>query len=130
MIPARRSRIVGMLAGILLAQLLAGVTIYLRGFPYYGTGLVPNAPWWEVPLALLHLPAIEVLTLFGFCCGLRGSDVLTHVVRGGHIPMQGVGTVVLVTVNWVCWSLVGALAYLGLTWRRRRTPPPAPEAPA
>ncbi|HTS87233.1 MAG TPA: hypothetical protein VMG41_01980 [Gemmatimonadales bacterium] len=130
MLGGRRPGFLGLIAGILLLQGVASLSVYVRGFPYYGSGLVPNAPWWEVPIAILHLPGIEVLTLFGFCCGLHGGDILTHVIHGGHIPMRGFGTTVLATVNWACWSLIAAAAYLVLTWRGRRKLPSPPAPPA
>lgn len=106
-------------AGALLGlELLAAVAFLVRGFPYFGSGLVPNARWWEIPLALLHLPAIELLSVAGLCCGFRNGLVLTHVIRGGHIRMTLTGTGILIGTNWLCWL---ALALLGQSlWSRRR----------
>jgi hypothetical protein len=106
---------------------LAAIIMYAHGFPYFGSGLVPNAPLWEAPLAILHLPAIEALTAMGLCCGFRNGLVLTHVIRGGHIPMTLVGTAILGTVNWVCWLCI-ALAGRWLVVRRRNRPTPPPTA--
>ena len=116
------------LAGILLGmELLAAVLFLVRGFPYFGSGLVPNAPYWELPLALVHLPAIELLSAAGLCCGFRNGLVLTHVIRGGHIPMTLTGTSILVGSNWICWLTIALLGTWVWTRRRRRSRPP-PEA--
>jgi hypothetical protein len=115
-------------AAILLVVELASAILFLaRGFPYFGSGLIPNAAWWEVPLALLHLPAIEALSAAGLCCGLRNGLVLTHVIRGGHIRMTLTGTGILAGSNWLCWL---AIVLLGqwLWNRRRKQSLPPPEA--
>jgi hypothetical protein len=110
--------------------LLAGLML-VRGFPYFGSGLVPNAPFWEAPIALFHWPAIQVLSLFGLCCGFHNGLVLTHVVRGGHVPMEVSGAALLASANWLCWAIVAVLGWLA--WRRRGSdsnPPPEEAAPA
>jgi hypothetical protein len=116
--------------GLLGIEGLCAAIIYLRGFPYFGSDRIPNASLWEAPLALLHLPAIEVLSAFGLCCGFRNGTVLTHVIRGGHIPMTLTGTGLLALANWLCWL---GLALLGRwVWGRRpgRPVPPPAEASA
>ena len=45
---------------ILGAQLLSVAMLSLRGFPYFGSDLVSNAPLWESPVALFHLPGITI----------------------------------------------------------------------
>jgi len=99
----------------------------VRGFPYFGSGLVPNAAWWEAPLALLHLPAIEVLSAAGLCCGLRNGVILTHLIRGGHIRMTLTGTGILAGSNWLCWLVIALLGQWLWNRRRNRSLPP-PEA--
>jgi hypothetical protein len=115
-----------LIACIALAiEVLASLAFLARGFPYFGSGLVPNAAWWELPLALVHLPAIELLTAVGLCCGFRNGVVLTHVIRGGHIPMTVTGTGILVGTNLLCWLIILLLGQWA--WMRRRTrslPPP------
>lgn len=116
------------LAGALLVvELISALLFLVRGFPYFGSGLVPNAPWWEAPLALLHLPAIELLSAAGLCCGFRNGLVLTHVIRGGHIPMRLTGTGILVGSSWLCWLVLALLAQWLWNRRRNRSLPP-PEA--
>jgi len=109
--------------GILLSQLLGSFLIYGRGFPYFGSPMVPNGSLWELPVALLHLPALGVLMASGFCCGFRNGLVLTHVVRAGHIPMTIPGTAILAVTNLVCWLLVLLLARGYRAWRRNRVVP-------
>jgi hypothetical protein len=114
--PGRRlARLLLVITGAEIA--VAGI-LYIRGFPYFGSGLVPNAPWWEVPVALLHLPAIEILTAAGLCCGFRNGLVLSHVVRGGHVPMTLTGTGILAATNLACWAVLGAGS--AWIWSRRR----------
>lgn len=125
--PQRLRRWRGLLVLTSLQALLA-LVIYARGFPYFGTGLVPNAAPWEVPVALVHLPAIELLTLAGRCCGTRNGTVLTHVIRGGHIPMTPRGTLLLAGSNWATWGL-GLMAFAWWRSRRRSRPPPAAAPP-
>jgi len=123
---SRRSR--WWLAGALLGiELLAAVVFLVRGFPYFGSGLVPHARWWEIPLALAHLPAIELLSAAGLCCGFRNGLVLTHVIRGGHIRMTLTGTGILIGSNWCCWLALALLGQSLWTRRRGRSQPP-PEA--
>jgi hypothetical protein len=92
----------------------------LRGFPYFGSDLVSNAPLWEAPVALLHLPGILVLSLTGYCCGFHNALVLGPRVVGGHIRMSPQGILILVLT-----STVVLLALLGIgwtAWRLRRAP--------
>lgn len=115
-----------LMLALLGLEALAALIMYLHGFPYFGSGLVPNAPLWEAPLTVLHLPAIEALTAMGLCCGFRNGLVLTHVIRGGHIPMTLVGTALLCLANWVCWLGIAMLArWLVVRRRNRTTLPPA-----
>jgi len=108
-------------------ELLAAAIFLVRGFPYLGSALVPNAPWWEIPLALAHLPAIGLLSAAGLCCGLHNGLVLTHVIRGGHVPMTLTGTGILVGGNWICWLVIALLGQWVWTRRRGRSrPPPGP----
>jgi hypothetical protein len=113
------------LAAILLGlELVAAASFLGRGFPYFGSGLVPNATWLEIPLALAHLPAIGLLSATGLCCGFRNGLVLGPVIRGGHIPMTPTGTVILAAGNWLCWLAVLLLAQWAWTRRRGRAPGP------
>ncbi|HEY7682197.1 MAG TPA: hypothetical protein VH879_06105 [Gemmatimonadales bacterium] len=115
--------------GLACVEILLAAFIYVRGFPYFGSELVSNAPLWEIPLALVHLPGIQLLSMIGLCCGFRNGLVLTHVVRGGHIPMQLAGTGILAATNWLCW--LGAVWLGSSVWRRyrARSAPPASQAP-
>jgi hypothetical protein len=126
--PVARTGWLGALCRLVIAlvglELLAALIIYVHGFPYFGSGLVPNAPLWEAPLALLHLPAIEALTAMGLCCGFRNGLVLTHIIRGGHIHMTLAGTAILGLVNWVCWLGIALLGRLLLVHLRSRPTPP------
>lgn len=121
-------RVVQAIALLFALQLLLGGVLLLRGFPYFGSRLVDAAAWWELPLALFHLPAIEALSAAGLCCGLGNGMVLRSQVIGGHIPMQLPGTLILALTNWACWSAITLL--LGLLWwfRQRRSAPSAPVA--
>ncbi len=124
-----RLRLTTVLLVLLGLQGLLAVVVYIRGFPFFGSSLIPNAPLWEVAVALFHLPAIEALSAVGLCCGFRNGLVLTHVVRGGHVPMDVSGTALLALANWACWATVIGLGWFA--WKRRRNnaaPPPPPAA--
>lgn len=125
-----RLRLTTVLMALLGLQSVLAVVVYVRGFPFFGSGLVPNAPLWEVAVALFHLPAIEALSAVGLCCGFRNGLVLTHVVRGGHVPMDLIGTTFLAVTNLVCWSAVVSLGWYAWRLRRDRTAPPQPPAAA
>ena len=123
-----RNRLTTVLMVLLGLQSLLAVVVYFRGFPFFGSGLVPNAPLWEVAVALFHVPAIEALSAVGLCCGFRNGLVLTHVVRGGHVPMDIGGTTLLAAANWCCWATAISLGWFG--WRRRRDKAAPPQPPA
>lgn len=123
-----RGRFATVLMALFILEIMLAIVVYFRGFPYFGSGLVPNAPLWEVAVAVFHLPAIEALSAVGLCCGFRKGLVLTHVVRGGHVPMDVFGTAILAAINWVCWSLAVSLGWL--VWRRRRHKAVPPQPPA
>lgn len=112
-------RFVQAIALLLALQLLLGGVLLLRGFPYFGSRLVSAAAWWELPLALYHLPAIQTLSAAGLCCGLSNGLVLRSRVVGGHIPMELPGTLILALTNWACWSLLTLLG-LAFWWYRQR----------
>jgi hypothetical protein len=120
----RRRRLPGLLLAITSVQVAVAGILYIRGFPYFGSGLVPNAPSWEVPIALLHLPGIEILTAAGLCCGFRNGLVLSHIVRGGHVPMTLTGTGILAATNLACWMVLGAVSVWIWSRRRRGQVPP------
>ncbi len=107
-----------LLLALLAWQLFASTTTMVRGFPYYGTSLVSNAPVWELPIALWHLPAIELLSVSGYCCGLKNQLVFESRVRGGHVPMKPVGAMILGASSLAFWSVI-ALVGVRL-WRRKR----------
>ncbi len=115
------------LLGVLGAELLSVLLFTLRGFPYFGSDLVSNAPLWEVPVAILHLPAILVLTLTGYCCGFHNGLVLGPRIVGGHIRMSPEGILILTLTNAGLLLLLVALGW-GV-WRVRRAPAAAGEAP-
>lgn len=116
--PLWRSIYLRVLVALLAWQLFASTVTTVRGFPYYGTSLVSNAPAWELPIALWHLPAIELLSLSGYCCGLNNQLVFESRVRGGHVPMKPVGAAILAASSLAFWVVV---ALVGVTlWRRRR----------
>lgn len=112
--------------GITFIQTILAVTVYLRGFPFFGTHLVSNAPLWEAPVALFHLPGILALSLVGLCCGFRNSLVLGPKIAAGHIAMTPSGSLILTATNWSVWALlVVLLAIIGYRRaRRERTPDP------
>ena len=113
-----RSLLARLLLGLLAWQLLASGVTAVRGFPYYGTTLVRNAPLWELPIALWHLPAVEVLSLSGYCCGLRNTLIFESRVLGGHVPLKPRGSVILAVSSLVFWY---GVVLVGVTlWRRRR----------
>jgi hypothetical protein len=113
-----RERLKRLLTILLVVQLLfSGITI-VRGFPYFGTSLVDNAPVWELPIAVWHLPAIQLLSVSGYCCGLRNQLVFEARVRGGHVRVRPFGAVVLATSSLAWWASVG-LVVLAI-WSRRR----------
>ncbi|MBK6424539.1 MAG: hypothetical protein IPJ95_10445 [Gemmatimonadetes bacterium] len=94
----------------------------LRGFPYYGSSLVSNAPAWELPLAAAHLPGIALLTATGQCCGFRNGRVLGPRIVAGHIRLSAAGLALLALANWGAWLAIGAAGALAL---RRRAAAPA-----
>ena len=109
---------------ILGAQLLSVAMLSLRGFPYFGSDLVSNAPLWESPVALFHLPGITILSLTGYCCGFHNALVLGPKVIGGHIRMSVTGVSILAAANaGVLLLLVGIW---WTVWRFRRAPVPVP----
>lgn len=113
-----RQRITRLLGFLLAVQLLfSGITL-VRGFPYYGTSLVDNAPVWELPIAVWHLPAIQLLSVSGYCCGLRNQLVFEARVRGGHVRMKPLGAVLLAGSSIVWWGSIG-MAALAIYSRRR-----------
>ncbi|HSB55055.1 MAG TPA: hypothetical protein VLD58_11895 [Gemmatimonadales bacterium] len=112
---------------LLLLQLGLGALLLTRGFPYFGSRLVDGASWWELPVAIYHLPAIQALSAVGLCCGFGNGMVLPSRVIGGHIPMHLSGTLLLALTNWFCWSVVTLLLYW-LWWVRRAPAQPAPVA--
>jgi hypothetical protein len=102
------------------AQLLGAALLALRGFPYFGSDLVSNAPLWESPVAIFHLPGIIALTLTGYCCGFHNALVLGPRIVDGHIRMSPEGILILTLTN-----LALLLLLMGLwwgTWRFRRLP--------
>lgn len=110
---------------LLVFQLLLGGLLLFRGFPYFGSRLVSGAPWWELPVALYHFPAIQALSAAGLCCGFTHGLVLSSRVVGGHIPMQVPGALLLALTNWFCWSAVTLLLYWVWWLRRRRSLDPS-----
>lgn len=106
---------------LLLTQLLASGWLYLRGFPYYGSSLVANAPSWEAPLALFHAPGLAVLSAAGVCCGMGKGSVLPARSIGGHVPLGPRGLLLLVGANLLCWLLVVTVVAWG--WERSRARP-------
>ncbi len=115
------------LVGALGAELLSVLLFVFRGFPYVGSDLVSNAPLWEVPVAILHLPAILVLTLTGYCCGFHNGLVLGPRIVGGHIRMSPEGILILTLTNVALLLLLVALGW-GV-WRVRRAPAIVAEEP-
>jgi hypothetical protein len=128
MAPARSPWIRRLTLTILGLELLSSAALAVRGFPYYGSDLVSNAPLWESPLAILHLPGIITLSLTGLCCGFHNSLVLGPRVVGGHIRMTPQGVVILAATNAALLLLLLAVGWGAR--RLRRTPAgPAPERP-
>lgn len=105
-------------------QLLGAASLALRGFPYVGSDLVSNAPLWELPIALFHLPGILALTVTGLCCGFRNGLVLGPKIVGGHIRMSATGVALLTTTNLALILLLLALG--GGVAKLRRRPRAAP----
>jgi hypothetical protein len=103
---------------LLVWQLLASAITIGRGFPYYGSSLVDNAPVWELPIAAWHLPAIELLSASGYCCGLTNQLIFESRVRGGHVALKPFGAIVLAASSWAFWSVLALIALV--IWRRRR----------
>ncbi len=95
-----------LLPALTAIQLLLGVVLSVRGFPYYGSSLVSNAPLWESPVALAHLPGVALLAAAGLCCGFRNGLVLGPKVSAGHIRMDLAGVLILAITNWAVWLLV------------------------
>ncbi len=124
-------RLLQLPALLLVVQVALGGLLLVRGFPYFGSRLVHGASWWEVPVALYHLPAIQALSAAGLCCGLTNGLVLRSRVVGGHIPMEPTGTLILALTNWFCWSAI-TLLLACLWWIRQRRPAATaePTAPA
>ncbi len=114
------------MAALTAAQLLATVVLGWRGFPYFGSSLVSQAPLWELPLAAAHLPGIAVLTATGQCCGFRNGRVLGPRVVAGHIRLSPEGLALLGLANWGAWLALGAAGTLVL---RRRGAAAATDAP-
>jgi hypothetical protein len=109
---------------VLALQLLGAVSLALRGFPYFGSDLVSNAPVWELPVALFHLPGVLALSVTGLCCGFHNGLVLGPKIVGGHIRMSGTGILILAGTNLcLLLALVGA-GWGGWRVRRRPIPPP------
>jgi hypothetical protein len=99
------------LLAIVGVQLLCAMMLALRGFPYFGSDLVSNAAFWEVPVALFHLPGLVALSLTGYCCGFHNALVLGPRIVGGHIRMSSQGILILTLTNTAVM-----LALLGLGW--------------
>ena len=113
-----KSLLVRLLVALTVWQLLASVITLVRGFPYYGTSLVSNAPMWELPIALWHLPAIELLSLSGYCCGISNKLIFESRVLGGHVPLRPTGAIILGFSSLLFWS--GVMLPGMMLWRRRR----------
>ena len=92
----------------------------LRGFPYFGSDLVSNAPLWEAPVALFHLPGIIALTISGYCCGFHNALVLGPRIVGGHIRMSPEGILILTLTNALILLVLLGLGWAA--WRLRRAP--------
>jgi hypothetical protein len=116
-----------MLFAIFGVQLLCCVTLAIRGFPYFGSDLVSNAPLWEAPVALFHLPGVVALSLTGYCCGFHNALVLGPRVVGGHIRMSSQGILILTLTNTALLLILTGLGW-GL-WRLRKLKAGVPEAP-
>ncbi len=110
----------GFIAAVTIGQLVAALLLGWRGFPYFGSSLVSQAPLWELPVAAAHLPGLAVLTATGQCCGFRNGRVLGPRVVAGHIRMSASGLAVLGLANWGAWLALGAIG--ALAWRRRAAP--------
>lgn len=110
----------GALLGLTLIQTVIAGGVYLRGFPYFGSQLVSNAPLWEAPVALFHLPGILVLSLAGLCCGFGHGLVLGPRIVAGHIPVTVPGVLILAAANWLVWSaMLVVVTGLWRLWSRR-----------
>ena len=108
-IPRRR------ILGLTLIQAALALVVYLRGFPYFGTHLVSNAPLWEAPVSLFHLPGILALSIAGLCCGFGHGLVLGPRVVAGHVPVSVPGTLILAATNWLVWTAM--LVIVVRLWR-------------
>lgn len=108
-------------------QLVCGVLILVRGFPYFGSAPVRRAPLWELPVTAFHLPAITTLSLTGHCCGLGRGMVIGPRIRAGHIRLTAGGASILFMTNWLAWISL-ALIVWG-TWRRWRRAPASHDRP-
>lgn len=117
--------------GLTAIQAVLAGAVYWRGFPYFGSQLVSNAPLWEAPVALFHLPGILVLSLAGLCCGFGHSLVLGPRIVAGHVLVTVPGTLILAATNWLVWSamLVIMTGLWRLGGRRRRPAGPSEVAP-
>jgi len=117
----------GALLAVVGLQLLCCPLLAVRGFPYFGSDLVSNAPLWEAPVALFHLPGIVALSITGYCCGFHNGLVLGPRVTGGHIRMNSEGILILTLTNAAVLLVLLGLGW-GVWWlRRARTG--APGAP-
>ena len=105
---------------VTVLQLAGSALLASRGFPYFGTGRVPNAAPWETAIVGFHLPGLGLLWAGGFCCGLRNGLVIGPRVVGGHIRMTPAGGRILASVNWLGWIVL-----LGLSQLRRPRRHPA-----
>ena len=106
---------------VVALEIVMAVAIYLRGYP----GLEPFfrlATIWELPIVVLHAPAVVALTSLGMCCGYANDLVLGdhwfNVGSGSYNPMTLRGTMILGMTNLVIWLGI-SLAAVWL-WRPRR----------
>jgi hypothetical protein len=107
-------------------ELLLGIVLVRRGFPYVGplgggafvTGGVIY--WWERAIAAIHAPGIALLSSLGMCCGYSGGPIGDEYI-GGHTPISASGAVVLGIANVLAWGFPAYLVarVLGSVWLRR-----------